>query len=142
LEEIWEDHYIVSLSIDRFFKTCLIVDRFFLIMFFLLKESILRVSADLFENNLTVMARELGIPYKQLQSYGIRSLPSCEVLNRFVDYGISSAFLLSGNESMFADNRQGQELRLKYAKEYSSGNYKIVSNEFINKVNGLLRSIK
>jgi hypothetical protein len=108
----------------------------------LIKESILKVSAEIFENNLTKMAKEIGVSYKQLQSYGIRCLPSCAVLNRFLKFGISSDYLLTGKGSMFADNKAGQELKLKYDKQYENGQYKIVSVEYLNNLTELMRKIK
>jgi hypothetical protein len=106
------------------------------------KESLLKIATLMFNGNMSEMSREVGIPRAQLQTYGIRSVPSAEVLRKYIDFGISSDYLLTGKGSMFADNKAGQELKLKYDKQYENGQYKIVSVEYLNNLTELMRKIK
>jgi len=98
----------------------------------IVKESLLKIANLIFNGNLSEMSREVGIPRAQLQTYGNRSLPGGDILRKFVDYGISSDYILSCEGSMFADNKAGQELKLKFDAKYAEGNYKIVSTDFFN----------
>jgi len=98
----------------------------------IVKESLLKVANLVFNGNLSEMSREVEIPRAQLQTYGLRSVPGGDILRKFVDYGISSDYILTGQGSMFANNKAGQELKLKFDDKYAVGNYKVVSADFFN----------
>jgi hypothetical protein len=98
----------------------------------IVKESLLKIANLVFNGNLSEMSREIDIPRAQLQTYGIRSVPGGDVLRKFIDYGISSDYILTCQGSMFADNKAGQELKLKFDEKYKDGNYKIVTSDFFD----------
>lgn len=107
-----------------------------------IKENIIKVCNDIFKSNMSNMARKLGINRNQMQTYVTNTTPSADVLRKFVDIGISSDFLLTGKGSMFADNKKGQQLKLKYDIEFEKGKYRIVSEERLQMIYDLMEDVK
>jgi hypothetical protein len=94
-----------------------------------IKVNIINVCKVLFNSNMSDMARALGIRRSQFQTYVSTCNPSAFILKKIYDYGISVDYILSGNGSMFADNKNGQELKIRYDLGYEKGTYKIVTSK-------------
>jgi hypothetical protein len=107
-----------------------------------IKDNIQKLAVEFFNSNMKELARSVDVNYNQLQSYGTRSVPCADVLRKFIDYGFSVDFILTGEGSMFAENKKGLELKIRYDKKYSDGKYKIVSLEFINEIKNMIRTLK